>query len=360
MEFNNLEIKNIIEETEDTKVFIFNVDEHLKDKYSFIPGQYLTLKVDINENEIRRAYSICSASDSGELAVAIKKVKDGAMSNFLHEKVDVGDKVAVSIPEGKFVLEPDHDLVRDHYFITAGSGITPIMSMIRSVIEQEPKSTSYLLYGSRDKEGIIFNNELNELVSKYEDQLHVVHTLSNPKKEKASGFSGIIGLSKMSWQGDVGRITVHKVKEFLEKFPSRSGRSTYYLCGPGNMIEVVESHLLSHDISKGSIMKEYFSTSTDTISVGSQAMVKVILDNQEYNLDVKSDETILEAVLRHKLDAPYSCTSGACSSCMAKKIQGDVKMDACYALEDEEVDEGYILTCQSRILSESAEITYDV
>ena len=195
---------------------------------------------------------------------------------------------------------------------------------------------------------------------KYADQVYVMHTLSQPKKTKASGFSGLMGKKFTTWEGEKGRISAHKIKDFLEKNPSRHKESRFYLCGPGDLIEVAESTLKGLDVKEDKIFREFFSTKTETVSAGVGGTVKVLLDSSEHTIDVKPEETILEAALRHNLDAPYSCTSGACSSCLAKKINGTIEMDACYALEDDEVADGFILTCQSRILSESAEITYDV
>ncbi len=363
MEFNTLRIKKIVAETNDTRSIYFDVPQELKEKYRYLSGQYITVKKEINGNEIRRAYSICTPVESSELAVTVKKVLGGMMSVFLNEQLSEGDPLDVSLPEGRFIIEPDHESFRDLYFIAAGSGITPVMSMIQTILEKEPKSACYLLYGSRKEDHIIFKDLLDNLEEKYAQQLYVVHTLSQPHKEKAGGISGFFGAKKTSWPGLTGRIDQDKIKDFMAKYPSRSGRSEFFLCGPGNMIETAEKYLTSSDIIQDNIHKEYFSTETETvtkISNGKVAELIVTLDRVEHVIEVNSDETILEAALRYKLDAPYSCTSGSCSSCLAKATSGEIEMDACYALDDDEVEEGYILTCQSRIGSPKAEITYDV
>ena len=360
MDFNKITIEKIVEETEDTKSFYLKIPDNLQGKYIFLPGQYITLKAEISGEEVRRAYSICSGMNSGDLAVTVKKVAKGKMSNFLHNTVKSGDNIEVSVPEGKFVIQPEHERSMDYYFVAAGSGITPVMSMIKSILELEAKSTCYLLYGSRNEKDIIFKEEWDNLEKKYKDQLFVRHTLSQPLKTKATGLAGMLGKKSTLWTGSTGRITSHKVKEFINDHPKRTKESTYYLCGPGNMIEVAESTLEGLAISKEHIKKEYFSTSTDTVSTGNEAFVTITLDQVTKEVDVHAEETILEAALRHNLDAPYSCTSGACSSCLAKKISGEIEMDAHYALEDDEVTEGFILTCQSRIMSDKAAITYDV
>jgi ring-1,2-phenylacetyl-CoA epoxidase subunit PaaE len=360
MDFNEIRIKKIIQETEDTKSYYFDIPDSLKEQYRYIAGQYITIKHTIKGEEVRRAYSICTPSFSDDLAVTIKRVKKGVMSNFFFENISEGDTTEIAVPEGKFTVTPDHDRSKDYYFISAGSGITPIMSMISTILEEEPKSTCFLLYGSRNEDQIIFGESLTQLQEKYGDQLFITHTLSQPKKTRKSGFSGLLGKSFTTWKGETGRISSHKIKDFIEKNPPRNNNMEFYICGPGDIIEVAESTLLGMDMLEDQIHKEYFSTKTETVSTGTEAVVKVTLDGNVHDIDVQAQETVLEAALRHKLDAPYSCTSGACSSCLAKRISGDIKMDACYALEDDEVEDGFILTCQSRILSESAEITYDV
>lgn len=358
MEFNELLVTGIIDETHDTKTFYLKIPSESYQNY--LPGQYITVRAEIGGEEVRRSYSLCTSPYENEFGVTVKTVKKGKMTGYLHDVISVGDVISVSIPEGRFTVEPDHDAVRDHYFIVAGSGITPVMSMIKSLLEKEPQSTLYLLYGSRSEKDIIFNKEFDRLENKYSGQLFVVHTLSRPSEVRSSGLGGLFGKKVSSWSGEKGRIKTNKVKDFLSKYTSRSGRSEYYMCGPGDLIETTEKYLLSQGILPLHIHKEYFSAKTIDKGEGVAATCKVTLHGVERELEILPTETILEAMLRYKLDPPYSCTSGACSTCLAKKFDGDIKMDACFALDEEEVAEGYILTCQSRILSKSAEITYDV
>jgi len=357
MEFNRYKVVRVEEETEDTKTFYYDPTSV---NGEFVAGQYITVSAQINGEEVRRSYSLCTAPHEELRGFSVKRVTNGLMSNFLHDNIKEGDDLILSNAEGRFVVNADEAKQRDHYFIAAGSGITPVLSMVKTVLENEPLSTCYLLYGSRSENNIIFHKAFDYLMEKYQDQLIVTHTLSQPIKEKKSGFSGLLGKSTIKWTGEVGRIDEPKIRVFLAEHPSKSGNNLYYLCGPGDMINKAEKYLSDNGISKDTILKEFFAVTVDVEQKGEEGNVKIILDRKEYTVQVKERETILDAAFREKIDAPYSCTSGACSSCMAKVVEGEVVMDVCLALEDDEVEEGYILTCQSKLKSSSAVITYDV
>lgn len=357
MNFKLQKVIKIIEETSDTKSFYL---EKPSENLSFKAGQYITIKCMIGGEEVRRSYSLCTAPFEELYGFSVKRVKGGKMSNHLHDDISEGDQLEVAGPEGRFMIDPQPDLERDHYFFAAGSGITPVMSMVKTIMQEEPMSSCYLLYGSRSENEIIFQEELEKLASKHRDQFYITHTLSQPVKEKTGGLSGLLGKTKITWKGERGRIAPAKIKDFLSKYISKSGRSSFYICGPGDMIKSIENTLLDLGEIHENIHKEYFSTHDIKAGSGTDGNVVITLDQNQHLIHVESDETILEAALKAKLDAPYSCTSGACSSCLAKITTGEVKMDACFALEDDEVEDGYILTCQSRLISESAEISYDV
>lgn len=359
MEFRDVQIKRIVEETHDTKTFYFA--KNIEAFRNYLPGQYITVRLGEN-GETRRSYSLCTAPFEDEVGFTVKRVKGGKVSGYLHDTIKPGEPLSISEPEGRFVVEPDHHLNRDHYFFAAGSGITPVMSMIYALLELEPQSTLYLLYGSRSERDIIFREKWDALLKKHEGQLYIEYTLSRPKEQRVVGFSGFLGKKKMDWTGKKGRINPSLVEEFLLKHPSRSGVALYYICGPGDMITHTEEHLKRRGVMPSSILKEYFTTPEQAGSNGEgvAAECNVTIHGSKYKVEVLPTETVLESMIRNKLDPPYSCTSGACSSCLARKLGGIIEMDACYALDDDEVKEGYILTCQSRILSETAEITYDV
>ena len=202
--FHNLIVSKIKRETPDSISIFFEVPEDLKNEYTFQAGQYLTLKFDINGKEERRAYSICTSPIDTELAVNVKRVKKGIVSNHLNDNLKEGETISVMVPEGNFTVALEENASRDFYFFAAGSGITPVMSMIKTILEKEPKSNVFLLYGNKDENSIIFNEELNMLSQKYNGQLNVTHTLSNPIREKKGGLSGMFSKGKIPWPGEIG------------------------------------------------------------------------------------------------------------------------------------------------------------
>lgn len=362
-DFHKLKVKDVINETESCITLLFDINQDIKDKFTFIAGQYLTIKATINGEEVRRAYSICTGQNDESIGVSIKKVQGGKMSTYLNESVQTGDVLEVMKPEGKFTLITHIDTQRDHYFFAAGSGITPVMSMIKSMLEDEPKSTAYLLYGSKDEHNIIFRDQLEELSKRYEGQIVIDHTLSRPTKEKSSGLLGILGKKQSKWQGLKGRINSQKVAHFVQNNPPKTDKAEYYICGPGDMIDIVQTTLIGNGVQKSNIHQEYFSTAknddVEVVSATSDAQMTAHLKGEAIKLTISKGKTILDTLLDAGHEAPYSCTSGACSTCMAKVLKGQVKMEACFALDEDEVESGYILTCQSHPTSSEIEIEYE-
>lgn len=363
MQFHSLKILKIVSESSDTRTFYLEIPADLRSDYQHLPGQYLTVKADINGKEVRRAYSICTSPDAIAPGITIKKVSKGLMSNYLNDRVREGDSLDIMTPEGNFVVNTNHTSSRDHYFIAAGSGITPVMSMISAILEHEPKSVCYLLYGSRDEDSIIFKSQLDNLVKKYEDQFFVSYVLSQPLTRKEGGIGGFFSKKIVDWKGMKGRINDSCCAEFFTAHAPKTTDRQYYICGPGDLIQKVEAYLHNRHIDKKLIHKEYFASSNTEKSKDAgitSGSVSVTLKGETFEIIVPKGKTILDILVDAKKDPPYSCTSGACSTCMAKVTEGEVTMDSCYSLEDDEIAAGYILTCQAHPKSERVVLTYDV
>ena len=362
-DFHKLQVNDVIRETESCVTVLFELNVESKEDFQFTAGQYLTIKAIIDGEEVRRAYSISTGNHEELIGVSVKKIKDGKMSNYLNSSVKKGDGLEVMKPDGKFTLITHVDIQRDHYFFAAGSGITPVMSMIKSMLENEPKSTAYLLYGSKDEENIIFRKQFEELQSHYEGQLIIDHTLSKPTKGKSEGILGLLGKSKTNWRGLKGRIDSAKVARFIQDNPPKSDNQEYYICGPGDMIDIVQTTLMGNGVEKKNIHQEYFtagdSGSSEIANATTGASLIAQLNGQEIKLEVKDGKSLLDTLLDAGHEAPYSCTSGACSTCMAKVKKGSVEMEACFALDDDEIKDGYILTCQAHPTSSEVEIEFE-
>ncbi len=361
--FYSLDIAEIKQETEDASTIFLTIPEDLAEAFKYKQGQYLTLKFEINGKEERRSYSMCSSPLEKELAVTVKRVPKGLVSNHILDRLNTGDKIEVMPPDGRFFTELDPDHRKTYYFFGAGSGITPLYSIIKTILEQEPQSSVFLLYGNRTEESIIFSDGLKELASRYSGQFHIEHILSKPKREKQKGLTGIFKKGKTSWEGKIGRINNLVVEKYLKDNPAPYKEIEYFICGPGDMIDLVKSAILRTGASEKKIHIERFVSANESKPTGKGkdgALIKVELDGREIEVNVPANKTILNALLDAKYDPPYSCTSGACSTCMAKIRKGSVKMDACYALDDDEIEEGYILTCQAHPTTEEVELTFDV
>lgn len=362
--FHRLQVREVKEETQEAFTIKLLVPDELKDHYVYEAGQYLTLKLNIKNKEVRRSYSMSSSPLETDLCITVKRVKKGLVSNYLADHLKKGDFLEVSQPEGKFYPELNPDQRKNYFLIGAGSGITPLFSIAKAVLEEEPQSAVYLLYGNRNEDSIIFRNELVQMTKRYAGQFFCTFTLSQPKKEKPGGIGGLFTKGKLTWEGEIGRIDYKMIQRFRSENVTLGVKSEFYICGPENLALEAEKGLLSDGINSEYIHKELF-LSADISGAksgkeGVNAMMSVELGAETFNIELPAQKTILQVLIAAKKNPPYSCTAGACSSCMAKVISGSVVMDVCHALDPEEIEQGYILTCQSRAGSENLEITFKV
>ncbi|MEC4003499.1 ferredoxin--NADP reductase [Flavobacterium sp. SUN052] len=345
--FYKLQVKEVKRETASAISVVFNIPSELKSAYQFIAGQYINLKLTLDGTEIRRAYSICSSPNSDELRIAIKSVKNGNFSKFANENLKVGDLIEVGQPEGKFTFEPNSDKQKNYAAFVAGSGITPVLSILHSVLENEPKSSFVLVYGNKTPEETIFHNQLHELQLKYVGRFFVHYVYSQTKVENE--LFGRIDKSNINFVLN----NKHKEKEF-DKF---------YLCGPEEMINLATTVLKEHNVAEKDIKFELFSTSSaensDAGSHQGHTKITILVDGDEATFEMSQKQTVLEAALKQGIDAPYSCQGGICSSCLARISKGTAEMKKNSILTDKEVAEGLILTCQAHPTSSELFVDFD-
>lgn len=372
MDFYSLKVLSVKPETADTKTIELEIPEALAPTFVYKAGQYITIKLHINDKEIRRSYSMSSAPHDAVFQFTVKKVLGGKASSHLVEQVNVGDKLEVAPPEGRFVAAPNPEKRRTWYLVGAGSGITPLVSIAKTVLEGEPMSAVHLLYGSRDEENIIFKEELDRLTQRYSGQFFMEYVLSQPKKDGAKpGLFGLFKKSTENWQGKKGRINSALLKAYLQENQPLTPESDcqYFICGPGDFAEAVKGSLIGNGVNTKQIFTELFLNATSepgsdmesaTHPAGAGKQVVIHMKGQRFELMVPEGQTILNALIQSKYDAPYSCASGACATCMAKVLSGTVSMDVCYALDEDEVRSGYVLTCQAKPQSDGVELSYDM
>jgi ring-1,2-phenylacetyl-CoA epoxidase subunit PaaE len=356
--FHKLKISEIRHEAGECIAIGFSVPEDLYDAYQYTQGQYLTLKHRIEDNDLRRSYSICAAvsdySQDHKIWVAVKKVENGRFSTHAHSHFSVGDEIEVMTPEGRFfsALEPENE---KHYVaFAAGSGITPILSIMKTTLETERKSRFTLVYGNRKAQSILFLEELEALKNLYLGRVRLIHILSAQPQE-AELFNG--------------RINVEKTKALIHTLIPAETIDQAFICGPSNMIDDVESALISSGVAKNNIHAERFGVpsearSAKTIkkppSIERSAKLRVQLDGKTQEMDFPFEGiSLLDVALNSGLDLPFACKGGVCCTCRAKVVEGEVRMEKNYTLEKWEIDKGFVLTCQCHPISDSVLISFD-
>lgn len=356
--FHSLKVSNITRETSDAIAVEFEVPTHLKSDYEFIQGQHLTLKADVDGEELRRSYSICNSVKDQTLRVAIKKIEDGKFSSFANQNFKIGDTLDVMVPQGRFFTKLSSENQKNYLCVAAGSGITPILSILKTILETEPQSQVSLLYGNKTVSSILFLEQLEDLKNKFPTRLNLVHILS--REEQDSDICN-------------GRITAEKCEQVFAGPLSGVNIDDAFICGPEQMTKAVKSFLETRGLDKHNIHFELFISDAAitankaeddnpaaAVSSGPNHTVKVIMDGRSTDVTISEEGvSILDAALEAGLDVPFACKGGVCSTCRAKVVQGDVQMDVNYALEDDEVEEGYILTCQSHPKSDGVVVDFD-
>lgn len=352
--FHPLKVKEVRRETPECVSIAFDIPEELKEAFLYKQGQSLTLRSNINGGEVRRSYSICSSPFDNELRIAVKKVDGGIFSAFANEKLKKGDVLEAMPPVGKFFTELSETHKKSYVAFAAGSGITPIMSIIKTTLLTEPQSQFTLVYGNRSRQSIIFKEEIEGLKNKFIDRFRVIHVLSGEKMDAPINF---------------GRIDRDKCSMLFDKVISIDKGDEFFLCGPEEMIFSVKEFLENKGVDKKHIHFELFATSRKKQIAGSvkslfieaKSKITIKLDGAAFDFDLGFEsESILDAALKQGADLPYACKGGVCCTCRAKLIEGEVSMDLNYALEPEELEQGFILTCQSHPKTEKVVIDYDV
>lgn len=352
MEFYTLTVLNVQRETTDCVSVSFDVPTHLKEIFRFNAGQYLTLRTTIAGEDVRRSYSICSAPHESELRVAIKQVEDGVFSTFANHLLKAGDILEVMAPQGRFSPALQTTEKQIYVAFAAGSGITPIISILKATLHEESLSQFILFYGNRGFDQVIFREELEELKSLFPARLAIHHVFS-----------------RESMGNDLfqGHINAEKCTAFAQHFFQPATVDTFFLCGPEEMVFAVKETLEASGVEATRIKFELFTTSAvkkatrpRSNSPSLEANVTVIQDGVALDFRLPSDgSALLDAAMRAGADLPFSCKGGVCSTCKAKVLEGEVEMDLNYGLEPDEVAAGYVLTCQSHPKTPKVVISFD-
>jgi ring-1,2-phenylacetyl-CoA epoxidase subunit PaaE len=357
-QFYPLRVKDLYKDTEQAVVVTFDLPAELVETFAFTQGQYLTLDHSIDGEQIRRSYSVCAGLDDGELRVAIKQVDGGVFSTWANQQLKIGDILNVMPPRGDFFTTINPEKSRNYLCICAGSGITPVLSIIKTVLGREPQSKVTLLYGNQRTATMMFRNDLAFLKNAYLERFHWVNIFSREPQE----------VDLLS-----GHLDNRKGGALNRRMINIRGFDEFFLCGPEAMISEVSRGLRGEGIAEESIHFELFAASAENARQaierhharakeykGMVSEVSILADGREYAFKLSTDgENILDAGLRNGVDLPFSCKGGVCATCKARLLEGEVDMDLNQALRPEEIENGYILTCQSHPVSKKVVVDFD-
>ena len=355
---HTIKVADIRRETKDCVSVSFDIPEELKEVFEYKAGQYISLKANLQGEEVRRSYSLCSSPLDNEWRVAIKKVYKGKFSTYANEELKTGDSLEAFPPDGNFTIETDPKQQKHYVAFAAGSGITPILSLLKTVLYSEPLSSFTLFYGNRNAKSIIFKEQLEDLKNKFISRFKLFHILSRQPSDSPL-FDG--------------RIDAEKCDRLYDLILSQQEPDEFFICGPSEMIFDIKEKLIELGFDKKQIHFELFSSPEDhkkelskkerkgqSESGGKAAHVTIKLDGKLIEFDLEQDgQNILDAGIAHGADLPFSCKGGVCSTCKAKLEKGDVEMEVNYALEEDEVEQGFILTCQSHPRSDEVMVDFD-
>ena len=356
--FTELTISSVISETEEAVRIGFAVPGPLRERFRFAPGQYLTLRMKIDGEDVSRSYSICSGINDPEMRIAIKRVDGGSFSNFANESLKVGDVVEVMAPQGTFSAALDPDNENRYLFIAAGSGITPVISNVSSVLQYEPGSEVTLLYGNQRSHTIMFREALSFLKNRFMNRLHWVNILSREDQ----------GCALLN-----GRLDSAKSNQLNQRLIDLGSFDEYFICGPESMVSELSRVLRGLGVAADNIHYELFASSADDAQkviakhrlraesfAGKVSDVMIILDGRSFPFTLAADgENLLDSAIKQGLDLPFSCKGGVCSTCKAKLVEGKVDMDITHGLESSEIESGYILVCQAHPITDRVVLDYD-
>jgi len=356
--FHGLTVAEVERITEDAVAITFAVPDELRDEYVYQPGQHLTVRCELAGDDVRRNYSICSAATSGTLRIGVKRLPGGAFSTYAFEQLRPGDSLDVMTPSGRFTVPLAPEQARHYCAIAAGSGITPILSIMATALEVEPHSRVTLVYGNRTSRSVMFLEELEDLKDRYLERVQFLHILSREHQE-----AELLN----------GRIDDTKLKVLLDSLVPPETIDEWFLCGPAGMIETARAALLERGVEAGRIHRELFHAGpvaprppaeaapvTAGTAVIGAADISILLDGRTSTFPLAPGaEPILDAALAVRPDAPYACKNGMCGTCRAKVVEGTVEMDHNYALEDDELAGGFVLACQAHPTSDRVTLDFD-